>query len=251
MNIDIVYTINVHEKVHFLLKQLNNIIEHNVNNTFVVILNCNDHMYRELQNTKLPDFVYINQEIINKNRFHGSLTHGIVSNLKYALNNFIFKYFIVLSSRNLFYDTLNLNTLNNLQKKYNIDNDINNFRKNNYYNCEYNFWHWPSFKTSKLATHYFSMNCSLYESMHEGLVFSYNVCKNIIKFLNDMIDITNDTINFNNCVEEFALQTISMNEIDFNNREYGFIYIGNGSVTHYINELTKDGIRIIYKTIRI
>ena len=38
---------------------------------------------------------------------------------------------------------------------------------------------------------------------------------------------------FNHCVEEFALQTISFNEVDNNNLEYGFINIGHGVGENY------------------
>ena len=54
--------------------------------TYIVILNCNKYMFDILQDRKLEDNIHINPEIIQKNRDHGSLTYGFVSNMKYAYN---------------------------------------------------------------------------------------------------------------------------------------------------------------------
>jgi hypothetical protein len=58
--------------------------------------------------------------------------------------------------------------------------------------------------------------------------FSYNVAKNIIIFVENNPEIADDLYNFNHCVEEFSIHTISENEYDINNMEHGFVYIGNG-----------------------
>jgi hypothetical protein len=108
---DVIISINVHEKVSFLIKQLDN-IKQNVSCNYAVILNCNDYIHEECKNTILPENVYINPEIINKKRFHGSLTHGIYSNMNYALDHFDFKYFIICSSRNFFTNNMRLEDLN-------------------------------------------------------------------------------------------------------------------------------------------
>jgi hypothetical protein len=47
-----------------------------------------------------------------------------------------------------------------------------------------------------------------------------------MKFLIDHNDIKEELFTWESTVEEFALQTIAMNEIK--NKEYGYIYIGNG-----------------------
>jgi hypothetical protein len=89
---DCIITINVHEKIDFLLKQLANIKEY-VGCNYAIILNCNDYMYEECNKIKsnnnvehrrkeLFHNVHINEEVINKSRNHGSLTHGIYSNMK-------------------------------------------------------------------------------------------------------------------------------------------------------------------------
>lgn len=43
---------------------------------------------------------------VEKIHNHDTLTMGIYLNLEYAVNNYIFEYFIVLLSRNLFYNKL-------------------------------------------------------------------------------------------------------------------------------------------------
>jgi len=179
-------------------------------------------MFTELKNVKLPNNVYINPQIINKNRFHGSLTHGIISNIRYANVFCKYKYCIILSARTIFYKNLKVDNLICLTKKWNTLDDIQLTGETP------NNWHWPTFKTTLLSKHYLTKNYKLYNSAHEGLALSYNITQNIIHFLNCYPDIENNIINFNSCVEEFALQTIASNEINNNNLEYGYIELGHG-----------------------
>jgi hypothetical protein len=99
-------------------------------------------------------------------------------------------------------------------------------------------WKWSSFKGTKLAKYYMDNNYKLAANVHEGVCFSYNVTKNILRFLENNIEITKDLYDYNDCVEEFSLNTISFNECDIENLEYGYIYIGNGSAEEcdYSNE---------------
>ena len=97
------YVISIN--VPFLMKQLKNIHDHVSN--YVVLLSCNRYMYQELSQYTLPN-VLLNPAVFEKQRFHGSLTCGIYTNLLYA-QQYDFSYFIVLSSRNLFYQTLTTN----------------------------------------------------------------------------------------------------------------------------------------------
>ena len=104
MKYDIVISINVHENLEYLLEQIKNI------NKFVllkkkIILNCNDFMLEHMKNISIPD-VEVFPEPLNKKTFHGSLTHGIACNMSHALNNYEFDYFLVMSSRDVFYNVL-------------------------------------------------------------------------------------------------------------------------------------------------
>ena len=98
----IVFSINVFEdnnengrhgnnklNYYFLKEKILNIKYNTTDFTEVyVILNCNDIIFDRLQNEKLHDEkikIIVNPEVINKKRFHGSITRGIFSNLKYIV----------------------------------------------------------------------------------------------------------------------------------------------------------------------
>jgi hypothetical protein len=75
-------------------------------------------MFKELLSIKLPDNIFINPEIIEKRRDHGSIIHGIVSNMNFALQNFSFKYFLILSGRTILYRELQTKNLDSQCKKW-------------------------------------------------------------------------------------------------------------------------------------
>jgi hypothetical protein len=56
---DCVISINIHENVNFLLKQLDN-INNNVKCNYCIILNCNNFMYEECKNINFSENIYIN-----------------------------------------------------------------------------------------------------------------------------------------------------------------------------------------------
>lgn len=222
---DCVISINIHENYLFLLKQLDN-IKDNTSCNYCIVLSCNNYMYEECTKNGLPPNVYINPTIINKRVNHGSLTHGIYSNMVYALDNFIFKFFIVASSRNFFKNKLTFEDLDNLVAYPHGIEDLHT----SIYDETNLSWHWPNFKNTYLAKYYIEQNKKLYSSPHEGLVFKYSTCKKINELLNNNINIKDDLLNFEGCVEEFALQTIAINE------EETFYYIGNGCCNEDIIE---------------
>lgn len=223
-NIDLVFSINVHEKPEFLKKQIDNITKY-VQASHCIILSCNDFMTNELKNYTLPDTVIINPEVINKVRGEGTLTKGIVSNLYHAFNNITFNYFIVLSSRNMFYKTMSTHDILILQKKCPSIEEFDKIRIKPFNN---NDWWWPNFRQTLLANYYLRLGYGLYGSEHEGLCFSYNVCKNILNFFDMHLDIRDDLFLAKSCVEEFGLQTIAFNEYNPDNGHYGYINLGQG-----------------------
>lgn len=201
---DIIFSINVHEKKDFLIKQIKNIDEY-VSLNYIIVINSNEYMYNEISNCqfiKSKDNIVINKNYLEKKRFHGSLTKGIFLNMQYAINNYEFKYFIILSSRNMFYNKLTNENYNSLVK---ISSGIT------YEKMNVNSWHWPSFLKTELSKYIINKNLMFSRNMHEGLTFDYISCKNIISFLNNNNDIRTNLFNWNNCVEEFALQTICIN----------------------------------------
>jgi hypothetical protein len=223
----IVISVNIYKSFETLEHQLENIKKH-VQKNYIVILNCNNYMFDILQDKKLEDNIHINPEIIEKSRFHGSLTRGIVSNMKYALENFKFSYFIILSGRTIFYRDLDIEKFKNYFSKK-IWSSVEDMDINRQGFLDYREWHWSSLIHTKLAQYYIYRNYKLAScGAHEGVCFSYNVAKNIIIFVENNPEIADDLYNFNHCVEEFSIHTISENEYDINNMEHGFVYIGNG-----------------------
>lgn len=238
--VDIVFTINVHEKLGFLRKQLDNIQKH-VFVKYVVILNANDLMYNEILKSDLLENhknVKLYPKFINKNTCHGSLSKGIFLNMEFALNYYKFKYFVILSSRNLFYNQLNEENCNTLLEIHD---------KKTFKSINIREWHWFSFFQTKLAKYLIQNNMFFGSGHHEGLTFDYVVSKQIVDFLNANEIIKDDLFNFNCCVEEFAFQSIALMF-----KEY-YYQIGNWpgescSDDHRIHELPRD--RYVFKSIR-
>jgi hypothetical protein len=231
MNLDLVISINIHENLEKRIKQIENIEEY-VKLNYIIIFNCNDFMLKEMEKIK-NEKIIINPIAINKRRFHGSITEGIYSNLLYAMNRYKFKYFLILSSRNLFYNELNLNKLEKFKvKKYFIPSSEN---------FNINSWHWPKFRNTLLFKHY--KNEKIGQSAHEGLMFNFENCLNIKDFFDKNNSIKIDLFNFNGCVEEFSFQSICLNNKDENNNFY--YYIGNGVFS------AKAPGKIVYKNKKI
>lgn len=226
-----IISINIFEKPEFFKKQIEN-IKRFVEKDYLIVVNCNDYMFNKLKSERLNN-VIINPEVINKKRFHGSLTNGIYSNVKYCLDNKIeFSYFIILSSRIFFY-----NKLNNLDSLYRNNKDEDDCRIKDKNLIDYNTWHWPVFKKTMLFSYFASNYNKIARSLHEGLVFNQNVCKNIVHYLEKFPEIKKDLFNFNACVEEFALQTISVNYTG-DNPDTGFCVMLHPAFS--INNYTAD-----------
>jgi hypothetical protein len=241
---DCIISINVHEKLEFLLKQLNN-IEKNVLCNYAVILNCNEYMLNECKKQPLPENVYVHEIPLTKKRFHGSLTEGIYNNIHFSLQNFTFEFFIVTSSRNFFSNNL---TINDLHKLTQIKNKANQDSiDNSTWDIKKNEWGWEHMSNTLLAKYYLNQNKQLYKSAHEGLVITENGCKKIMEFLKSQPEIKKDLFTFDAQIEEFAFQTILMNTGET------FYDIGNGCCTNEtIGTNSPDGkiFKFMYKTER-
>jgi hypothetical protein len=86
-------------------------------------------------------------------------------------------------------------------------------------------WRWPHLKDTLLVNHYLKKSKEMYTSPHEGVVYTEKGCKKIVEFLNMYTYIRDELFHFNNAMEEFAFQTISMNSGE------NFYYIGDGCCT--------------------
>lgn len=244
-SVNIVFSINVHENLNFLKKQLDNIKEY-VSLEYIVILNANQFMYDEISNSDLlqtNENIILYHEYINKSIYHGSLTKGIFLDMEYAINNYQFEYFIVLSSRNLFYNHLKKENYNNLIK---ITGGLTLQQLN------INEWLWSLFINTELGRYFIENNLVFTPTQyhfHEGLTFDHLSCIKIVEFLNNNESIKSNLFNYNACVEEFALQSISLNFTGY------YYQIGNWPIPPYNHDLYRieslPNDRYVYKTIRI
>ena len=241
---DCIISINVHEKFDFLLKQLQNIKE-NVNCKYAVVLNCNQYMLNECykQREKIDSNVYFHDIPLNKRTGHGSLLQGIYNNIEFSLKMFTFEYFIVASSRNFFSNNLSLHLLQRLESlpvtRDSVDNSMWDTKKNE--------WRWGNMSNSLLIKHFLKEKKPLYKCAHEGLVFNYAACTNIVKFMETHPDIKDDIFIFDDAVEESALQTIIMNTGE------KYYDIGNGCCTNDVigtNSPNGDVFKFMYKVPR-
>ena len=199
---DLIFSINVHEKISFLYKQIRNIKEY-VILKYKIILNCDSFMYKSLKN---DEFIISNNIILNpyyftKQRFHGSILQGHYLNMTQVINKykFFFLYFIILFSKNIFYNKLeNINQINKL--KY----DGCSFEE-----IKKKSWWKNHFIRLKLVD-FLVINKSLFStSPHEGLTLDYNICKKIISFLEGRKNIKKQLFTFKSSIEEFAFQSLS------------------------------------------
>ena len=132
-NFSLIISINVHENINFLFKQLYNIDEY-VKMNYLIILNCNNFMFDNLKNNEYilkSKNIVINPIFFEKKRCHGSLLKGIYLNLIYILNKkYIFDRFLILSSRTFFFRKIeNFNSINKITLETNINYKIGNLFK--------------------------------------------------------------------------------------------------------------------------
>jgi hypothetical protein len=214
----IIFSINVHENVGFLQKQIED-IEANVLLDFVVLINASVSMYHEIIDSGLlllKANVVLYPVGIDKIHNHGTLTKGIYLNMKYAVRNYQFEYFVVLSSRNLFYNRLHKDNYHGMPRIC-YGATIEQLNRHE--------WHWAIFL--------------------QGTVFDYETAMKIYNFLDKNEEIKDDIFGFNWGVEEFALHTIAINVSGY------YYQIGNWTNdddTVNIPNLPCD--RFVYKTFR-
>jgi hypothetical protein len=231
----IIVSINVHEKPTFLMQQIENISAH-ILSKFTIILNCNTYMNDALQAYTLPPNVVVNPEIINKTWGTGTIVQGIYSNLCYANANYTFDFFLILSSRNMFFRPFQIADILKLQKPIDI----------NLLTCPH-WYHWPKVRSSLLAKYYIEQDKPLCRTAHEGLIFSHQVCKTVEKFMNTHPSIKTDTFVFPSILEEFTLQNIAIHESVTD----PFVYIGRGAMETLMEPPTGDTKHFVYKTVRV
>jgi len=229
---EVVFSINIHENFNFLLRQLDN-IEKNVCCSYAVILNCNDYMYAQCIQHMFPKNIYIHPVIVNKSRFHGSLTHGIYLNMCYALEHLSFDYFIITSSRNFFENNLRIDDLKRIEELETKGLELIKYTSEVYRNKSieeiHNVWWFTClFRTPIFKEYMIKHYNKFYSCPHEGVVFRKKDCLLIQQFLEAHLDIKTELFMEDSLtkegypVEELALQTIVKSQ------KGTYYYIGNG-----------------------
>lgn len=214
--VELIISINVYQKPEYLQNQIDNINQF-VKVNKVIILNCNEFMYNEIYNINIPNTI-INPIPLNKTTNHGSLTQGIVSNMRLAFENYDFEYFLVLCSRDFFYNELK--DVSELKKHDNFLGRPIEKRKD----YETDVWWYPYFrKSTKFFKFIESKQLFFSHSAHEGLCLTKESCEYILEFMNSNREIELDLYSVNHPAEEFGLQTLAVNS-----KTGTFYYIGNG-----------------------
>jgi hypothetical protein len=193
----IVFSINIHEKPLFVLRQLENLKRY-VMLPYRVILHPNEAMYDYFKSCAALKALntVVNPRWTSKKRYHGSLYGGICANMVLAMEMFPMTHFIVLSSRNLFFKPFT---------DYVFPANFTGIPWE-----ELKHWHWHSMKQSKLAVYLHEHGHLFTNTPHEGLVLERQTCQSILTFLSDHPDIHSDLLEFPHCVEEFALQSMAL-----------------------------------------
>lgn len=182
----------------YLLEQLENFRKY-IKIPYIVVLNCSEELFEKLKNKNL-DNVILNPIHFNKKRLHGSILKGIISNIEFTIKNYNVDKILILSNRCFFKKEINRFNLAAIAKR------AGRFTTKKS-NLDLNDWWWPKFKDTLLFKKYNYLS----KSNHEGLLLDIKSCKFLIKFLENNSSIKEDLFNSDSCVEEFAIQTIIIN----------------------------------------
>jgi len=162
-------------------------------------------MLNECKANELPANVFYYQESLEKRREHGSLCEGIYRNMNYANQNFDFEYFVVASSRSFFDNNMTLEDLKKLEASESP-------KQGHFDELKYKDWYWPLFSKLLLFKYYKDNNLAMHSCAHEGLIFTQRACVKIISFMENHPDIKDDIFPAEGALEEWALQSIAVNE---------------------------------------
>jgi hypothetical protein len=199
------------KNIHYFYNRYKYVVVYNTDPTFVNQFFLNSK-FTDLSKSlgELEKVIVINPVIFFKQRFHGTVTKGIMENLKYVLDmDYKFRYFVVLSSKNMFNKCIPPATIDELinknEKEYSAVAPV--FKDKEF------IWHWGRFyKYSHLfIEHCRNNNWMLNPADHEGLVFPYDTCVLIRQFWKDHKDIYDNACSALTCVEEYIPFTLAYN----------------------------------------
>ncbi len=218
-----------------------------------IIYNCNDIMYKTLVNNKLECSnaeVIINPDIINKKRYTGLINAGIMSNLKYAVDNLKFDYFLMISSRTALTASINSEkirhfmsiTNNNIQhlkktgKKFFYSTGFNDYRicdgttqegYKSYLDKDPSILQWFWGRDTLNSKRWFQKMLEfdfIIGGKHEGICFTYDLSNRIYDFLKRHPDLEREMRKSPHCVEEM-FPLIMGNNLKINDYELTYTFL--------------------------
>ena len=248
---DIFISINVHENIEFLKAQLENIIYFTKHLKICIIYNCNKFMLDTINESKILESynnikLILNPVSIEKKRWHGTLLEGIFKNLEFGIdNNIKFKYFLILSSRNIFNKKLDVNNIESrLTLFYNNIMELIKDNKHFYFNKDDKFylcdgtildkwhadmtttrnWFWgrDSVKQSFWFKEIYKQLDFFIGGRHEALCIPFDNCNKINTYMKENVEILQDCYKFNIAMEEVIPQCLASKFVT-NNKMYTFV----------------------------
>lgn len=201
--IDIVFSVLVHESPECIIDMLVNFALYNSNHRIKVILHPNKEMYDVLAKMMFPDWVILYPNPTVKRRFTQDILRSHIETYMYLHDlNVKFKYFCLMASNCMFVKQLDLHELvSDLSSELNIDCD------GAYYERE-DKWHWIRYKMNKelialFTDHGITPVCGLIE----GSIYANKIFQEIANYL-----IVNKV--FEKIVVEFPLEEIVLQSIE-------------------------------------
>ena len=242
----LVVSINIFTQIDYVIEQVNNIDYFTKDFEKVyIIFNCGEEIYNIIQEDPLKNDrikIIINPDTINKRRFTGTIANGVFSNIKYIIeNNIVFDYFLILSSRTIFADTLTKNKIdeqlistkekiidlinnNTYKNKVHVYNKFNHFSLLDKENI-HGFWYFHDKRivNSKWYNKFISDFDIIIGGKHEGLCMDSTVIMNMYNYDKNNREIMDDIWASNWFTEECILQTLAFQCRRKNNLSYSFI----------------------------
>ena len=237
MTFDIIFTINVHEQLDFIIEQLKNIIFFTNHLHICIIYNYNKYIYDLLTKYNFDKYsnvkIIINKDTIEKKRWNGTLLKGIIKNIEYIIdNNIHFKHLIILSSRNILRQKILLSDIEVKYKDYfdkikNLTSDNRRLyfnKENKFYICDgtiHDYWHCDMTKSRKWFWGHNNVQKSYWFAelnkqvdffiggRHESLCIPFEVIVKIIDFVKHNPKIMNDCYQFPIAMEEVIPQLLA------------------------------------------
>lgn len=176
--IDIVYSILVHENIECIYDMIYNICYFNKYNKYLIVIHSNLYIYEIIKKTHLPKFVIINPNPYEKQKYTYSILKGHIDNFL-LVKNLNYKIFCLLASNCMIVKHIDINylyknssELSSYTQKYEDLKEITNNKS-------------EFLKNLSLIELFKDKNICIKMEFHEGSYYKKNVFESIINFINE------------------------------------------------------------------